>query len=121
MLLKEFFSVPLSIDQNQKKPNDVNQNWQDDLFWYILDHDRLHKDYFFPIAKKLKSLKECGTRQIVELFMPMVVKGCKEFYLERDMKERMSKCFPLDLREDLCQRLYDHYKDDIQKNKYVIS
>lgn len=118
MKLLEFFSKPIDVTQNQKDPKDQGKDFSDELFWYILDHDKLHKDYFFPIAKKLKSLKECSTAMIYEMFMPMVIKGCKEFYNEKEMKGRMAKQFPLKLREGICQRLYEHYNDDVKKGKY---
>lgn len=119
MILKEFFGK--SIDpQKSIKNKDISDTIGDDLFWYILDHDKLHKDYFFPIAKKVKKLKECGPEMVLELYMPMVVKGCKEYYHAKKMEGRMSKCFPKELRETLCQRLHDHYHQDILKGKYKI-
>lgn len=120
MLLKEFFSKPLEITAPRGRQNNNDQNDNDDLFWFILDHDKLHKDYFFPIAKKLKSIKECGDEMIYELFMPMVVKGCKEYYADKKMTGRLGKKFPIEMREELCKRLYDHYREDIQKDKYKL-
>lgn len=120
MKLLEFFSRQPGSDAGQMHDKDKNANFDDDLFWYILDHDKLHKDYFFPIAKKLKNLKECGDGQIFEMFMPMVVKGCKEYYHDRKMEGRLSKKFPVKMREGLCMRLYDHYSDNIRKGKYKL-
>lgn len=120
MLLKEFFSRPIEIDQNHRDRDQQGQKIDDELFWYILDHDKLHKEYFFPIAKKLKTIKECGDSMIYELFMPMVIKGCKEFYSDRKMEGRLSKKFPLELREGICKKLYEHYLDDVKKDKYKL-
>jgi hypothetical protein len=116
MKLLEFFNKPMDLD-NQKKNKD-NPKFDDDLFWYIVDHDKLHKDYFFPIAKKLKTLKECGPEMVLEMFMPMVKKGCKEYYEYMEMKGKLGMVFPEDLREEMCKRLYDHYREDIKKDKY---
>jgi hypothetical protein len=55
MLLNEFFSKPNEI--SKKSSEDHGEKIDNDLFWYILDHDKLHKDYFFPIAKKMQKLK----------------------------------------------------------------
>ena len=118
MLLNEFFSKSGDIDKKSK--DDQGAKIEDDLFWYILDHDRLHKDYFFPAAKKMQKLKECGPEMILELFMPMVIKGCKEYYQDKKMEGRLSKKFPLDMREGMCKRLYDHYSEDIHKGKYKL-
>lgn len=121
MKLVEFFSRPIDIDQNQKSKKDQDPKFEDDLFWFILDHDRLHKDYFFPIAKKLKKLKECDNPVILELFMPMVVKGCKEYYSDKKLNGKLGKVFSKELREEICKRLYDHYKDDVKKDIYRLS
>lgn len=120
MKLNEFFSRSLDITQNQKLKDDMGKEFDDDLFWYILDHDKLHKDYFFPIAKKIKKLKECDDTMVYEMFMPMVVKGCKEFYHEKEMKGKMGERFPVKMREGLCKRMYDHYQDDINRDRYKI-
>lgn len=120
MKLTEFFNKPLDVHKGQKYKNNNDHNIEDELFWYIIDHDKLHKDYFFPIAKKLKSLKECGPEMVLELYMPMVVKGCKEFHHDQEMKEKLGKVFPLDLREALCHRLHDHYRDDVHTDKYKL-
>ncbi len=119
MLLKEFFSKALEFQSTLKNNQDHNLN-KDDLFWYIIDHDKLHKDYFFPAAKEIQKLKECGPGQVLELFMPMVKKGCKEYYAYKELKGKLGKNFPLEIREEICQRLYDHYKEDILKEKYKI-
>ena len=120
MLLKEFFSKPLEITTPNKRQDKNDPKMDDDLFWYILDHDKLHKDYFFPIAQKLKNMKECNDDMIYEMFMPMIMKGCQEYYADKKLDGRLSKKFPLDMREDLCKRLYDHYITDIKKDKYKL-
>jgi len=119
MKLLEFFNKPM--DPNKGKKDDKSmEKLDDELFWYIIDHDKLHKDYFFPIAKKLKSLKECGREMVLELYMPMVNKGCKEFYSEKKLNGKLGKLFPADLREGICERLYDHYFDDIRNGNYKL-
>jgi hypothetical protein len=117
MKLVEFFGRSMDLNINKGK-DQTDEKFDDDLFWYIVDHDKLHKDYFFPIAKQLKALKECGPEMVLELFMPMVKKGCKEYYEYKEMKGNLGKVFPKDLREEMCKRLYDHYREDIKKDKY---
>lgn len=118
MKLIEFFSRPIEISSKNK--DDKNNIKPDDLFWYILDHDKIYKDYFFPIARKLKTLKECGPEIVLELFMPMVKKGCREYYSYNKMNGKLGKLFPKDLREELCHRLHEHYRDDIKNNRYKL-
>ena len=52
--------------------------------------------------------------------MPMVNKGCKEYYHEKKLKGHLGKIFTKELRQDTCERLYDHYKEDIIKGKYKL-
>jgi len=120
MFLKEFFSRPIEIDQNQKKPTEKLNNNLDDLFWFIIDHDKLHKDYFFPAAKKIKKSKGLSEQEVIELLMPMVVKGCKEYFIQEKMHGKLSKFFPEEMRKEICKKLYDHYFDDIKKDTYKI-
>jgi hypothetical protein len=118
MKLTEFFSKPVDFHKTKEDLN--TDKLSDELFWYIIDHDKLHKEYFFPIADKLKKLKECGTEMILEMFIPMVNKGCKEYYSHNKMQGKLGKLFPKDLREELCQRLYDYFKKDTDKNTYKL-
>ena len=120
MLLTEFFNKPLDVYKDKKQGKQDDGNLEDELFWYILDHDKLHKDYFFPIAKKMKNIKECTPELILETYMPMVMKGCKEFYNEKKMDGRLGKVFPKKLREGLCHRLHDHCHEDIRTGKYKL-
>lgn len=118
MILKEFFNKPLNVKTPYESGED--KGMADDLFWFIIDHDRLHKDYFFPIAKKLKKLKDCDDDTIYEMFMPMVIKGSKEYYNHNEMNGKLSKKFPVEMRKELCHRLYNQYKEDIDKKVYKL-
>lgn len=121
MLLREFFGRSLDIKQDKK--NHEGKEWEDDLFWFILDHDRLHKDYFHPLAAKVKAnhdKKDFNKETYVKELMPMVEKGCKEFYSNKKMNGQLGKLFPKELRDGMCERLFDHYFDDILKDKYKI-
>jgi hypothetical protein len=57
---------------------------------------------------------------ILNTFMPMVIKGCREYYADKKMQGKLGKVFSKDLREEMCKRLYDHYKDDIKKDVYKL-
>jgi hypothetical protein len=122
MFLTEFFGKNLDI----KSPSDQDHNDQEianEIFQYILEHDRLHKEYFHPLAKKIsrqQQNKKENKSQLVKEFMPMVEKGCKEFYHKNKMTGKLGKVFPLEMREELCDRLYDHYCDDIKGDKYKL-
>lgn len=120
MLLNEFFGKNIDPVKNVNKGRD-EQNIGDDLFWYIIDHDKLHKDYFFPIAAKINKEKEkLDKEQVLKQFSPMVEKGCKEYYEHKKLKGKLGQVFSKELRHDMCERLLDHYKEDIVKGKYKI-
>jgi hypothetical protein len=120
MLLNEFFGKNLDPVKDLQKGRD-DKNISDDLFWYIVDHDKLHKDYFFPIARKLASKKGNYSKdEAIKEFMPMVLKGCKEYYEHKKLKGKLGKVFSEELRKDMCERLLDHYKEDVVKGKYKI-
>jgi hypothetical protein len=53
MLLNEFFGKAVNPTKKLEKDH-KEKNIGDDLFWYIVDHDRLHKDYLLPLAKGAK-------------------------------------------------------------------
>jgi hypothetical protein len=121
MLLNEFFGQAIKLGKKQDKKNLGHETQSDDLFWYIVDHDKLHKDFFHPLAHKIKKDHASGKldrHECVGKFMPRVEKGCMEFYQKNKMKGKPGKLFPKELRDDLAERLYDHYQEDIVKDKY---
>lgn len=118
MTLNEFFSKPMEIQNRGKE--ETSDKMKDELYWYILDHDKLHKDYFFPIAKQLKGMKECDDNTILELYMPLVIKACREFHKQHKLAGKLGKEFPKKMREELCRRLHDHFFNDIKSDKYKL-
>ena len=86
MLLQEFFSVP-SIEKHQDGSLNKDKDrakLANDVFWFILDHDRLHKQHFIPIAQEIyrqvAAKKPVDHEKYTECWMPMVEQGCSEFY-----------------------------------------
>jgi spermidine synthase len=122
MKLMEFFGKPIDVHKELSKKRDEQDNG-DELFWYIIDHDKLHKDFFHPVAKKIHvALKDnkLSKEEVVDSFMPMVKKGCMEFYHHKELKERPHKLFTKEIMEDLCERLFDHYREDLIKGVYKL-
>jgi hypothetical protein len=123
MLLNEFFGKSIDIKKSSSDEKHDDKNTANELFWYFLDHDRLHKDYVIPLARKIKHAhhtESLNKSKFVKEFMPMVNKGCLEYYEENDLKGRPETLFSKDLREELCEKLYDHFCDDIVKDKYKL-
>jgi hypothetical protein len=50
--------------------------------------------------------------------MPIVNKGCMEFYSATKMKENPREIFTEEFREELCQKMAEHYTPDILKGVY---
>lgn len=122
MLLQEFFGKSLNLKQDSSDKDD-DTKMHDELFWFIIDHDKLHKDYFIPLAVKYKKALAKGNdskEKVISEFMPMVEKGCKEFYQDKKMNGKLGKLFPQELRDEMCERLYDHFCDDIRKDQYKL-
>jgi hypothetical protein len=122
MLLKEFFGKAKDIAKEMRKERD-DQGVGNDLFWYIIDHDRLHKDYFHPLAVKIYKAHKGGSldkENMTKEFEPMVKKGCMEFFEHNKMPGRFKDHFSKELMKDMCERLFDHYREDIIHGKYKI-
>jgi hypothetical protein len=123
MLLKEFFGKAIDIDKNRTNSETDNENPNDDLFWFIINHDKLHKDYFMPLARKMKQKHKNNSfdkEQFVKAFMPMVNKGCMEYYHREKMNGKPEKLFSKTMRQSLCEKLYSHYYEDILKDNYSL-
>jgi hypothetical protein len=70
--------------------------------------------------KKNQLENTIDNNEIVNEFMPMVNKGCMEYYKKKKMEGRPEKLFDKEMREELCQRLYDHYYEDVIKGSYKL-
>lgn len=122
MLLKEFFGKAIDINKQMNKSRD-DEGVGNDLFWFIIDHDRLHKDHFHPLAKKIHAAhknNKLDKEEITKDFLPMVKKGCMEFYEKNKMPGRMKDHFSKEFVKDMCERLFDHYREDVIRGKYKI-
>ena len=95
----------------------------DDLFWFIIDHDDMHMEHVLPLAKKIKKLqkqKKFDHGKFVKEWMPVVNKGCAEFYKHKKMTADPKDIFTTEVRKGLCHRLADHYHRDIEKGEYMV-
>jgi spermidine synthase len=121
MLLNEFFgTINLKNNPESSKKEEHQKVKQEglssDVFEYIINNDRLHKTVFFPIAEKV--VKESTKEQDPKVWMPIVNKGCMEFYSATKMKENPREIFTEEFREELCQKMAEHYTPDILKGVY---
>lgn len=128
MKLFEFFGrydVEPKTSEN-KDPNYMSQEEEEHLleevFWHILEDDDLHKKYFMPIAKKLKDIYDSESKEDDlndwKVWIPMVNQGCREYFEKFDVKGDPKDVFHKKFRKSLCEKLVDHYIDDIKNGAY---
>jgi hypothetical protein len=115
MKLFEFFGSTLVKQDKEEKNNGIKL---DDLLSFILEDDEIFKKHFFTISENIKKSKSMSSEGVIEYFMPMVKDGCRKFYEKNNMIGKLGKVFDKELRENLCQKLYDHYHEDIKKESY---
>jgi len=129
MKLYEFFgNISHDIDQDKSEypnalGNEEEQELEDQLFWFIIDHDDLHKKYALPNFKEIKNKHqedEKTSNHDWKMWMPMVKNGCAEFYKEQDIKGDPRDFFNKEVRINLCKRLVDHFHKDIINDEYKI-
>jgi hypothetical protein len=123
MLLNEFFGRPVKLGKKEDKDDKTAMDNTDDVFWYILDHDKLHKDHFFPLAHKMHkdlTANKLNKDECISNLMPMVEQGCMEFYHHHKLKGKPGKLFPKEMRDDLCEKLFDHFYEGIRKKEYKL-
>ena len=100
-----------------------NSKLADELFWFILDHDDLHKEHFMPIAKKIKKAQTEKTfdhKDFIKEWLPMVDRACLEYYKLNQLEGAPKDIFTKEFRRDMCHRLADQHHRDIEKGEYVL-
>ena len=125
MKLYEFFGSwqaksPMDVDNPMDKNGDGNvtreekDQFKNDLFFYILDNDDIHKKQFYEVTEEIYADKEVGET----VWMPMVNRGCMDYYKDRQLQDDPSDLFTKEFREDLCKMLDDHFRKDVLKGEY---
>ena len=128
MKLYEFFNVPVDP---QKKPDphfnhisaEEKQKMADDVFWFILDNDALHKEYIMPVISDLKSQitdPEFNKEKFNKKWAPMVSKGCGLFYKKEKLSKDPKDLFDNNLKDELCKRLTDKLMDEVKDDAYQV-
>jgi hypothetical protein len=108
-------------DQLTGKTKLDDDNLMDNVYWFILDNDELHKKDFIPLAREIarqQKSKSFNRETYVNRWMPMVEKGCMEFYKRQQMQGDPKDIFTKNMRKDLCQRFADQAHDDISSGEY---
>lgn len=129
MKLYEFFgNIDHDVNKDQDSDNqgleqEEEQQLGDHIFWYILDSDSLHKKYFIPLAKRIKSSHEADPKSSSrewKMWLPLVNKGCIEYFEKHDIQGDPKDIFNKKFRMNLCKRLIEHHYEDILKDEYKL-
>lgn len=123
MKLFEFFgSINPNPENGESSPisnnKDNEQELANEVFWYILDNDELHKKYFFGLARQIKAEKEKARSW--KNWLPIVNAGCLRYYKEQKLDQDPKELFTKEFRRDMAKRLLDHYYEDILKDSYTL-
>jgi hypothetical protein len=120
MKLYEFFgNYKFNTDKNNQEDNQLrDEGLADQVFEYIVNNDNLQKQEFFPIAEKI--FREATKEQTPGIWLPMVNRGCMEYYKQEGMKDNPNKIFTKEMRKELCNKMAEHYQPDILKGTYQL-
>jgi hypothetical protein len=93
------------------------------VFWFIIDHDDLHKEFVLPFARDLE--KQLGSpnfnrERFTKQWIPMVNKGCQLYYKKNKLKDDPAEIFNKELRKGICEKLSEKFMDEISNNSYRI-
>lgn len=129
MKLYEFFNVPVDKkekdfpDYNKSKSDEEKSKMADEVFWYIIDNDKLHKEYVLPFLYEIKALVNSpnfNRDRFTKKWMPMVEKGCRMFYKHHKLSDNPEDIFDDDLKQETCQKLCDKFLEEIKEDHYQI-
>lgn len=81
------------------------------LLWYILDNDHLHKKYSLAIllSKDLSKIKNYKT------WIPMVNAGCVMMYNEHEMSGNPQRHFDSEFRNDVARQIAEIYAEEFNE------
>jgi hypothetical protein len=118
MKLYEFFGSNLDMKKHDPTVMDreAKEQMLNDIFYYMIDHDDLHKKQFIDIAREIH--KNPAKEHSPKIWIPLINKACIEFYKEMKMEGNPKDLFSKDLRKELCHKAADHYHKDIMMGEY---
>lgn len=127
MKLFEFFNIPPE-EKTQNKPGSLRpspeelEQMKDNVFWFIVDQDDLHKNYMLPLIKKYGSeIKDhnLDRNRFEKEWLPMINKGCGMYHKENELTMNPAELYN-DLKDDLAKRFVEKIISDIQDDAYSI-
>ncbi len=114
MYLREFFGKELTVDTDIEGED---EELIGAVYTYIINHDRLYKDYVVPLQPAFAASMRNGelpTDNLKQGLLKLVNMGCKEFYQEEKLTGKLQKLFPKGLRMKVVELLVEHYIDEFK-------
>ena len=122
MLLNEFFgsydAAGAKKEDEKHKKKYEEAELAEAIYEFILHHDKLHKEQFIPIAQQIH--RNPTKEHENEIWMPLVTKGCMEFYHHNKMMEDPLKMFHKKFRHDMCELFANECNKEILKGEYQL-
>lgn len=122
MLLNEFFG---NYDPaGQKKSEERNKRKYDEnelaelVYEFILNNDKLHKQEFIPLAQRVH--KHPTSEHHAKMWLPLVNKGCMEFYHHHKMTEDPKDLFHAKFRKSMCEKIANECVKQILRGDYQL-
>jgi hypothetical protein len=125
MKLLEFFGKPLEITKDSERDYDgendhlepeEREHLLSDVYEYILNDDMLHKKFFLPVARTIH--RNPAKQHSHDMWLPMINKGCMEFYKEKKLLGDPVDLFTKEFREQLCKKCADECQKHILMGEF---
>lgn len=128
MKLNEFFNVPIDpLKEPDPHHNHVSadekERMANEVFWFILDNDSLHKEFVLPFVKDLKHLissPNYDKERFTKYWSPMVSKGCNLFYKKEKLKKDPKNLFDQEFKDGICEKLTEKFIEEIRNDYYQV-
>lgn len=108
----------------QKKESEKNSKKFDEnelqemIYEFIINNDKLHKEEFLPVAQRM-SRNPTSDHQ-AKIWLPLVNKGCMEFYHQNKMMEDPVQLFHKKFRKEMCEKIANEANKEILRGDYQL-
>lgn len=124
MRLLEFFNPKHESWEQHDKDQDMtprDDKLEDNIYYFILDDDRIHKEHFLPLAVNYYRQKDRGDfdkKLFAKKCLPMVNDGCRAYCRSLKSEEIPDKLLNKDLFRSLAHRIVDQIINDVKEDAY---
>ena len=125
MRLLEFFNPKHENWEKVDRDKDLvpqDTNLEDNIYYFIIDDDRLHKEHFLPLAinyYKQKDRKDFDRKSFAKSCLPMVKDGCRAYCKTLKLEDGIPDgMLNKGLFRSLAHRLVDQIINDVKEDAY---